>query len=205
MRHISSSPNMCEEYRSSVIAEPSSVTGAPVCWRARRVYGPGSGPEWRWAVARAGAHTLVVPSVVQLGRVRRVASRRVVDRARSCVRLVFPARFRGCRVFLRVRFSWIRLADLPWRILFCPRPFRRDAAAGSWRRRDHRASRSRAISRVRSSPHLALLVADPGDAGSMRVIRHLSFLSRASSLDREINLDPQAALCPLPLSLPLSL
>lgn len=79
---------MCQEYRSSVIGEPSSVTGAP-----GGLYGPGSGPEWRWAVAGAGAHTLVVPSVVQLGRVRRVASCRVVDRARSCIQAAVRSHF----------------------------------------------------------------------------------------------------------------
>lgn len=159
-------------------------------------------------MARAGADTLVVPSVVQLGRVRRVASWIARDPAfEPRLEVVFSrSRFRECCMFLRVRFRWIRLTDLSWRILFSPRPFRRDAAAGSWRRRDRRASRSRAFWRVRSSPHLAVLLADLGDAASMRVIReHLSFLSRASSLDREINLDPQAALSPLPLSFPLSL
>lgn len=69
---------------------------------ARRVYGPGSGPEWRWAVARAGAHTLVVPfNSVESAALRRVASWIAQDPA---FEVAFPARFRECRAFLRVRF-----------------------------------------------------------------------------------------------------
>lgn len=122
----------------------------------------------------------------------------------------FPLGSRGwCRVFLRARsffLSWI-LVDLPWKgIHFCPRPFRRDAAAGSWRRRDHRASRSRAFPRVRSSPHLALLVADilaTQDRCASSVICR-SYRVRLRWIARLIWIQkPRSA--PLPLSLPLSL